>query len=50
MQPEPVAGPYLDRDHYDRMRDAIAEARLGVIDPYPPLHEDLPDDWTFDDD
>lgn len=39
-----------DAAGYDRMTDAIAEARLGPIDAYPPLREDLPDDWHFDDD
>lgn len=39
-----------DAAGYDRMTDAIAEARLGFIDPYPPLPEDLPDGWSIDDD
>lgn len=41
---------YLDKDHVDRMRDAVAEARLGGLDPYDPLPEDLPDWWHVDDD
>ena len=33
----------MDKDGHDRRRDAEAEARLGDIDPYGPLPEDLID-------
>lgn len=39
-----------DLSHRDRQTDAIAEARLGGLDPYDPLPEDLPDWWHGDDD